>query len=99
MVLSGCEKSDIVIAYNASDYNGIVKTYYEMPDGTWKCNNITYQYRLELKGRMPNAESDSCYVVLTDNNNLTFKEVSKSMYSSLLEDSKVMEGSVIVEMR
>lgn len=55
--------------------------------------------RLELTGRMPNAESDSYYVVLTDNENLTFEDVSKSLYGSLLEDSKIMEGSIIVEMK
>ena len=48
---------------------------------------------------MPNAESDSYYVVLTDNENLTFEDVSKSLYSSLLEESKIMEGSIIVEMQ
>ena len=47
---------------------------------------------------MLNAESDSYYVVLTDNEDLTFEDVSKSLYSSLLEDNKIMEGSIIVEM-
>ncbi len=74
-------------------------TYYEMNDGTWQCDDISYQFRLELDGRMPNAEADSYYVVLTDNENLTFEDVSKSLYGSLLEDSKIMEGSIIVEMR
>ena len=71
----------------------IVKTYEKSENG------VTYQFRLELRGRMPNAESDSYYAVLTDNKNLTFEDVSKSLYGSLLEDSKIMEGSIIVEMR
>ena len=48
---------------------------------------------------MPNAEADSHYVVLTDKESLTFEDVSKSLYGSLLEDSKIMEGSIIVEMK
>jgi len=70
-----------------------------MSDGTWKCDEITYQYRLELSGRWPNAEAETYYVVLTDNEELTFEDVSKSLYSSLLEDSEIMEDSVILEMK
>ena len=70
-----------------------------MSDGTWKCDEITYQYRLELSGRWPNAEAETYYVVLTDNKELTIEDVSKSLYSSLLEDVEIMEDSVIVEMK
>ena len=28
---------------------GNVKTYCEMEDGTWNCNDIAYKYRLEIK--------------------------------------------------
>ena len=45
------------------------------------------------------AEAETYYVVLTDNEELTFEDVSKSLYSSLLEDSEIMEDSVIVEMK
>ena len=69
----------------------IAKTYEQSED-------TTYQFRLKLDGRMPNSELDSCFVVLTNNENLTFEEVSKSLYSSSFEDIKVMEGSLIVEM-
>ena len=30
---------------------GNMKTYLEMTDGTWMCDDYTYQYRLEIKGR------------------------------------------------
>ena len=99
VLLAGCGKNDIAKVYEKSESDGIVATYYEMNDGTWQCDDISYQFRLELDGRMPNAEADSYYVVLTDNENLTFEDVSKSLYGSLLEDSKIMEGSIIVEMR
>ena len=60
---------------------------------------ITYQYRLELSGMWPTAEAETYYVVLTDNKELTIEDVSKSLYSSLLEDVEIMEDSVIVEMK
>lgn len=99
VLLIGCEKTDIAKTYEKSENDGIIATYYEMNNGTWKCDDRTYQFRLELTGRMPNAESDSYYVVLTDNENLTFEDVSKSLFGSLLEDSKIMESSIIVEMK
>jgi len=99
VLLIGCGKTDITETYEKSENDGIIATYYEMNNGTWKCDDRTYQFRLELTGRMPNAESDSYYVVLTDNENLTFEDVSKSLFGSLLEDSKIMEGSIIVEMK
>lgn len=98
--LTGCpQRAEIVKAYRQSEKDGVCKTYFEMKDGTWKCGGITYPYRLELSGRWPNAEEQSYYVVLTDNEDLTFEDVSQSFYGSLLEDSKVMESSVVVEMR
>lgn len=99
MLFIGCGENEIIKTYDQSDDNGVMKTYYEMKDGTWKCDDIIYQYRLELKGRMPNAEKDSCFVVLTDDKSLSFETVSKSLYSSLLKDVDAMKGSVIVEMK
>lgn len=99
VLLVGCEKTDIAQTYKKSENNGITFTYYKMKDGTWKCDDKIYQYRLELTGRLPNAVTDSCYVVLTDNENLAFEDVSNSLLGSLLEDSKTMEGSVIVELK
>lgn len=98
-LFTGCGKHDIAKTYKQSEQDGILITYYEMNDGTWKCEDTTYQFRLELDGRMPNAEADSYYIVLTDNEKLTFEDVSKSLYSSSLEDIKIMEDSVIVEMK
>ena len=99
VLLAGCGKNDIAKVYEKSESDGIVATYYEMNDGTWECQDTTYQFRLELDGRMPNAEADSYYVVLTDDERLTFEDVSKSLYSSSLEDIKIMEDSIIVEMK
>lgn len=55
-----------------------------------------YKYRLTLTGRGPNAETDSTYVVLTDNPDLTFEDVFWSIFSSNSEDW--LEDAVIVSM-
>lgn len=99
LLVTGCGKSDIAKTYYQSEKDGILVTYYELNNGTWQCEDTSYRFRLELNGRMPNAEADSHYVVLTDKESLTFEDVSKSLYGSLLEDSKIMEGSIIVEMK
>ena len=95
-VLTGCGKAAVAATYQASENNGIVTTYYEMEDGTWRCNGASFRYRLELDGRMPNAESDSHYVVLTNDEGLPFDVVAESLYSSLAVEQA--EDFVIVEM-
>ena len=39
----------------ANVIEGNIRTYSEMPDGTWQAEGKTYKYRLEISGRMPNA--------------------------------------------
>lgn len=53
-------------------------TYYEMSDGTWKTDEHTYQYRLELKGTIPNAEQESTFIVLANSEDLTFERTTKA---------------------
>lgn len=93
---NGCGTDDIVNRYEISDADGIVENYYEMRDGTWKTNGITYKYRLGLKGTMPNAAGESHFVVLTNNKDISFEEVAKSIYSSNSNDW--LDDTVIVEM-
>ncbi len=93
------EKINIIKTYNESEQDGIVYTYYELNDKTWKCEDKIYQYRLELEGSLHNARKDSYYVVLTDNDKLSFEDVSKSLLSSFFDDSQVMKDSVIVEIK
>ena len=98
LLLAGCGKSDIVRTYEQSEQFGIVKTYYELSDGRWECEGKKYRFRFEFYGRMPNAEKDSYFVVLTNNIKLSFEDASKSLYSSSFEDIKKMEDSIIVKM-
>lgn len=92
----GFDTDDIVSSYEISDANGILQNYYEMRDGTWKTNGITYKYRLGLKGTMPSAAGESHFVVLTNNKDISFDEVAKSIYSS--DSNDWLDETVIVEM-
>lgn len=92
----GSDVDDIVSRYETSDANGIVENYYEMRDGTWKTNGITYKYRLGLKGTMPTAVGETHFVVLTNNKDISFDEVAKSIFSS--DSNDWLDDTVIVEM-
>ncbi len=94
---NGCG-TDIVRRHESSDTNGIVENYDEMRDGTWKADGITYKYRLELKGTMSNAAGESCFVVLTNNKDISFDEVAKSIFSSNSNDWLDRSQTIIVEM-
>lgn len=94
---NGCG-TDIVSRHESSDTNGIVENYDEMSDGTWKADGITYKYRLELKGTIPNAAGESCFVVLTNNKDISFEEVAKSIFSSNSNDLLDRSQTIIVEM-
>jgi hypothetical protein len=65
--------------------------------GDGKSQLKEYKYRLTLTGRSPNAVKDSTFVVLTDNPDLTYEEVAKSLYSSNSNDW--LEDTVIVDMK
>lgn len=41
-----------------------------------------YKYKLELSGTLPHASRESKYIILTNNNKLTFELVAKSDFSS-----------------
>ncbi len=99
VMIIGCGKSDVAKIYEKSEQNGILDSYCQMKDGTWKQGDNTYKFRLELTGRLPNAKFDTFYVVLTNNSDLSFEDVSKSLYSSSIEDKKIMENCSIVEMK
>ncbi|MBQ6267394.1 MAG: immunogenic protein [Clostridia bacterium] len=80
--------------------NGNMKTYYEMNDGTWKCENYTYQYRLEIKGRMPNAAVDTTFVYLSNLEEIPFERAYLAAgVSSHTDDYFQPEDAVLVEMK
>lgn len=81
-LLAGCSASNVVNTYD-SGQDGVMVTYQELKDGTWKCEDTVYPYRLELTGPLPNAQADSHYVVLSQREDVTFEEISQWMLSSV----------------
>jgi len=66
-------------------------------DGIIKCQLKQYKYRLTLTGKMPNAAKKTTYVVLTNQENLTFEKVAKSLFSSSSDDW--IDDTVIADMK
>lgn len=74
-----------------------VEHYTENDDGTYTAENgITYQYKLILTGRSPNAVRDSSFIVLSNDKNLTFERVSESLFTSNSNRFLKAEDAVIV---
>ena len=74
ITVSGCAKK----AFVRNTIEGNLKTYYEMTDGTWMCDDHLYKYRLEIHGRMPNAAEDSTFVYLSNIEEITFDQAYKA---------------------
>ena len=68
-VAIGCGKKNGIRA----TYDGNINTYYELEDGTWSCDDRSYEYRLECRGRLPNAECDSVFVYLSNLPDISFE--------------------------
>ena len=92
----GCAKDASV----KKTVEGNMQTYYEMRDGTWKCGDHTYTYRLEISGRMPNAAKDSTFVYLSNIESISFERAYMAAgVSSNSADYFSPEEAVLVEMR
>lgn len=55
-------------------------------DGTWKENGLSYSSCIELTGRIPNAEGDATFTILTNRDDITFEEAWKA--SGLSSDTR-----------
>ena len=79
---------------------GNMKTYLEMADGSWMCDGHAYQYRLEIKGRMPGAAMDSSFVFLSNIADISFEQAYRAAgFSSDSDDYFSAEEAVLVEMQ
>ena len=77
---------------------GKFRTYYELPDGNWECDGYVYKYRLEISGRMPNAQKDSTFVYLSNMEEITFQRAYMAAgLSSDMDDYFPPEEAVFVD--
>lgn len=74
-------------AYNLHD-----KSYYKMSDGMWRMGLYAYKYKLELSGRAKDEDKDVHFVVLSNDKNLSFKEV---LDSSVGEELPIDEAAIV----
>lgn len=76
-----------------------MKTYSKMSDGTWQCDGHIYKYRLEISGRLNNADKDSTYIYLSNIKDITFEQAWKaSGLSSNMDDYFDIDEAVLVEL-
>lgn len=95
LTVTACNQQKAAIVETIDGFN----TYYKMSDGTWKCNSITYKYRLEISGRIPNAARDSTFVYLSNLEEITFDQAWKAAgLSSDLNDYFAPDDAILVEL-
>ena len=94
-LVSTCDKKEDGIK---NTIEGSRKTYYEMTDGTFKCEEYTYKYRLEISGRMPSVAKDSTFVYLSNKKDISFEKAWKAAgFSSFSTDYFSPEDAVLVD--
>lgn len=92
--------TELIQEYLDNDELLTMVQYYEMSDGTWKTDNYTYQYRLEITGRMGGAVKDSTFVFLSNIEDITFEQAWKaSGFSSNMDDYFKEEDAKFVAMK
>lgn len=98
-VVKTYEVTDSELAFGNDELVTLVK-YYEMSDGTWKTDDYTYQYRLEITGRNNAADKDTTFVFLSNIEDITFEQAWKaSGFSSNMDDYFDEEDAKFVAMR
>ena len=101
-ILSTYEVTDPELSeqYWEEDKLVTVVRYYEMSDGTWKTDDHTYKYRLEITGRMNNAAKDSTFVYLSNIEDISFDRAFMAAgFSSNTNDYFDPEDAVLVAMK
>lgn len=92
--------AELVDEYLANNELITMVKYYEMSDGTWKTDTYTYQYRLEITGRMNGALNDSTFVFLSNTEHISFKQAWKaSGLSSSMDDYFKEDVAKLVAMK
>lgn len=103
--------SDVVRTYEVTDGNRseellandqllTMVRYYEMTDGTWKTDDCSYKYRLEITGRMGGAAKNSTFVYLSNIEDISFDQAWKAAgLSSSMDDYFDRKDAVLVAIK
>ena len=95
IAVAGCNNEATV----KKTYTDTFRTYCEMSDWTWKCDDRSYKYRLEISGRLPSAVKDSTFVYLSNMESISFDQAWKAAgLSSYSGDYFSPEDAVLVEL-
>ena len=79
---------------------GRLKTYSELSNGTYSCDEHIYKYRFEISGRMPNAAKNSTFVYLSNLSEISFEQAWRaSGLSSSLDDYFSEEDAILVDIK
>ena len=72
---------------SASEALENLEVEYTVESGSYVVDDdMVFMYKKTLTGRSPNAAHDGMYIVLTNDPDITFEEVERSMFSSNMED-------------
>lgn len=83
-----------------NDQSVVMKEYMELSDGTWKCGDVIYKYRLEITGRISSAGKESTFVYLSNLESISFEQACKAAgFSSNTKDYFDAEDATLVELK
>lgn len=92
--------SELTESYLEEDQLLTLVKYYELSDGTWKTDDHTYKYRLEISGRMNGAAKDSTFVYLSNIESISFEKAWKAAgLSSNMDDYFDPADAVLAAMK
>lgn len=77
---------------------GSLHTYSMNQDGTWQVNGLTYKYKLEISGRMPNTTTNVTFVYLSNLESISFDQAWRAAgFSSNTKDYFAVEDAILVD--
>lgn len=85
-------------SFESDDFTVLVE-YYEMSDGTWKTDKNSYKYRLLITGKDETAVKETTYVFLSNLEEISFEQASRSVLSSDSSEFFSEEDAVLVEIK
>lgn len=79
------------------EVTGGLRSYSELPDGTFECEGHNYKYRLEISGRMSKAAKRSTFIYLSNIEEISFERATMAAgLSSNMDDYFSPEEAVLV---